>query len=281
VLAGVTQYYLALTTPAPSGSLGLVYQPRLLAEARVVFADRRKAVEHQRPYKRLAVPPGRMGVPVDWHSSEVLTGTRGEGPATSASWAEVPETLNSPKKLKALERSFLDFVNSNAELMLYTNRTLGLVSQPGEQLASFREQCRARARTEAEQVLAKERTKFGPKFLALHAEIPPEEPVQASGSGWSLSGAFFDLLALGTPPSRPSPRLTAKEQIKLTALQSDWQKKRQEIGDKWRRIGDECEEFPVKPRKTSTELTHFGLAWAPCWQVLGSSGQLELVPAYR
>jgi hypothetical protein len=280
VVAGVTQYYIALTAPAPSGSMGLVYQPRLLAEARVAFVDRRKGVEHKRPCKRLAFPPPRMGEPVDWHSAEVFTGTRGEGPAPTASWAEVPETLNTPKKLKALERTFLEYVNSNAELTLYANRTLGLVSQPGEALADFREQCRERARKEAEQALAKERTKLAPKFTALHAEIPPEQPVQGSSSSWSLSGAFFDLLALGTPPS-PSPRLSQKEQIKLTALQADWQKKRQEIGDKWRRVGDECEELPLKPRKTDTELTHFGLAWVPCWQVLGVSGQLELVPAYR
>jgi hypothetical protein len=209
----------------------------------------------------------------------VFTGTRGEGPAPTASWAKVPETLNTPKKLKALERRFLEFVTSNAELTLFTNRTLGLVSQPGEELASFREQCRERARREAEQALAKERTKFSPKFTALHAEIPPEQPVPAGGSSWSLSGAFFDLLALGT--QAPSPRLSQKEQIKLTALQSDWQKKRQEIGDKWRRIGDEYEEFPLKPRKSDTELTHFGLAWVPYWQVLGVSGQLEFVPGYR
>jgi hypothetical protein len=73
-------------------------------------------------------------------------------------------------------------------------------------------------------------------------------------------------LALGAPPS--GPRQLQKEQIKLTTLQSDWQK----IGDKWRRIGNEYEGLPLKPRKSDTDLTHFGLAWVPCWQVLGASG---------
>jgi hypothetical protein len=47
---------------------------------------------------------------------------------------------------------------------------------PGDNLASFREQCRNRAWGETEQALAKERTKFAPKFKAPHADMRAEPP---------------------------------------------------------------------------------------------------------
>ena len=35
------------------------------------------------------------------------------------------------------------------------------------------------------------------------------------------------------------------------------------------------------PRRADVQITHFGLAWAPHWQVPSATGQASLVPAYR
>src|SRR5207244_1606316 len=64
-LPGVPQFHVALAGPVrPAGPVQLVYQPRVLALAEVLFADRRKNVETRVPYQRLAPPPAASGAAV-------------------------------------------------------------------------------------------------------------------------------------------------------------------------------------------------------------------------
>src|SRR5262249_9479694 len=136
------------TPPSPLGGEGpgvrgssLVYQPRVLACAEVVFTDRRKGLEHRRPYRLLAEPPA-AGQPANWIASEPLAGEPSEAPAPNAHWAGVPESVDSARKLKALEKSFAEYLYGNAKLRLLENRKLGLVSEPREDAQAFQERCR-------------------------------------------------------------------------------------------------------------------------------------------
>ena len=102
----------------------------------------------------------------------------------------MPDSLDTGRKLKALEKAFGEYVYSTRKLSLFQNRTLGLVSEPGESLDSFRERCRRAAAAEAAQALAMEKAKFTPRFQALGMSVP-EDPRGADQSGSSFFGWLF------------------------------------------------------------------------------------------
>jgi hypothetical protein len=279
VLAGVTQYYVALGNPVrPVGSAELVYQPRLLGGAEVVFADRRRNLEYRRTYRYLAVPPA-PGEAANWHAAEPFTAALAEAPESGARWADVTESLNTAKKLTGLKRGFTDFLYGNAKFALYVNGTLELVSAPGEDAPAFQERCREGARRAAERALDAEKRKYEPKFRVLHAEMPDPAAEKQGDSWWS--NLSLGLFGMGWASPRPPTRLPAKEQAKLDALEDDWRKKWEEIRQKWQRAGEEYTELQLTPRKTDIQVTHFGLAWVPFWSLPAADGRPDLRPAYR
>src|SRR5205807_530005 len=109
---------------------------------------------------------------------------------------------------------------------LWENRTLGLVSRPGEKEADFRKRCDAAARQEAEQALALEKAKFKPKFDSLDLKLPAEQPAKGAES-W-LGRVLKETQALETD----DPKQTEKRR----KLMTDYLSKFAEIEAKWKHI---------------------------------------------
>jgi hypothetical protein len=251
-----------------------VYQARLLGVADVSFQDKKRGLAHRQTYRLLAVPPP-AGQAVNWAGAERLTCQAAFAPAPGATWGTVPDALSAGKKLKALEKTLADFLYNSARLALLENRELGLVSQPGEDVLAFRERCRAAARVEADKAVDAERVKFQPKFAALGARMPDAPP--ESGGGFSL-GALNPLSWLpfgGKEQPKPLPG------DKIAKLEAGWRDKQAGIYEKWKQIGEAYSDIPLTPRRQDVQVTAFGLAWAPFWQVQPQPGRLEWVPAYR
>jgi hypothetical protein len=271
----VTQFYLPVKRQGPAGA-ELEYQPWVLGFAEVVFVvDKRKGKEHSQTLRLLARPaaPGR---PMAWQDAEAIGEHLADSAPRNALWANVPDTLDTGRKLKSLERAFADYLYSTQKLALLENRALGLVSEPGETGDHFRDRCRAAAVQQAEQALALEKVKFTPKFEALDADLPDAAPEQEK-SGGSWLGWIFT-----TAPAKPAPGpASSRQEEKVRKLTADYLAKKAEIAEKWKRIGDEATPIQVKPRKADVHVTHFGLGWVPCWRVSDARGQAELVPAYR
>jgi hypothetical protein len=263
-VAGVRQFYLA-TSGARPAQAQVVYQPRVLGIGEVVFADKRRNLEYRRTYRYLALPPAGDGA-ITWNSAEAPGITLADSAEPAVQWGPVPESINGPKKLKALEKAFWDFLYSTRKLPLWLNRALDLLSQPGEELAAFRERCRAAATAELERALENERIKFEPKFKRLGVELP--EKRGGSVLSWLIFGAS-------------DAHLTPKQKTQLRELDNDWKRKRQELEGRWKQGGDDCSELQLTPRKVDVEVTHFGLAWAPYWRVPNPAGWTDEVPAYR
>jgi hypothetical protein len=263
--ADVTQFYLAVSGPNRGE---IEYQPRVLGVAEVTFViDKRRGLQHTQTFQLLARPP-ETGHPVDWDRAEVAPNMVASGPAPQARWAGVPSVLDTGRKLKSLEKAFTDWLYGARKLPLFENRTLGLVSNPGEKLEAFRDRCRAAAGQQAQHALEMEKVKFGPKFEALGMTLP-EEPVQKTAGFWS--GLVASVKPVSKAPSGPPASRQEEKQRKLAA---DYQSKKNEIFERWKRAGEEYTTIEVKPRKADVRVTHFGLAWTPYWFAGG-------VPAYR
>jgi hypothetical protein len=258
--ADVTQFYLA-PRGAPRGEME--YRARVLGATEVTFViDKRKGVQHTQTLRLLAVP-AEAGHPVDWDHAEPAPEALANGPAPQARWAGVPSALDTGRKLKALEKAFADWVYGAQKLSLFENRTLDLISAPGETPTAFRDRCRAAAVRQAEKALEMEKVKFTPKFEALGMKLP-EEPVQRHAGFWSWLTASVTPISKA-PSGPPSSRLEEKQR----KLAADYQSKKNEICEKWKRVGEAAAPLDVKPRKADVRVTHFGLAWAPFWLAAG------------
>jgi hypothetical protein len=283
--AGVPQIYLPLIGPVrPAGAEEPVYQAGVLGFAEVVFVDKRRGLEYRRPYRLLAKPPA-AGQAVAWHAAERVGGALAGAPEANGRWGDVPETLNSAKKIKALEKGFAGYLYGNAKLTLLENTKLGLISTPGEDVLAFQQRCRAAAQQEAAQALAAERAKYQAKFealgVAMPADQPEPEPAESSFLGWFNP---FRLLGLGgsseRPPARGPGKGTRQEEA-ARKLAAEWNAKQAAVIDKWKQVGEDYAEFQLTPRRADVQITHFGLVWAPYWQVHLGNGQARMVPAYQ
>jgi hypothetical protein len=250
----VTQFYLPARGPARGTQ---EYQPRVLGAAEVAFVvDRRKGAEHVQTFRLLAEPP-EPGHPVGWDDAAPVGDDLASGPAPGARWAGVPVALDTGRKVKALEKAFADYLYGSRKLQVYENRALGLVSAPGETLAGFQDRCRAVALAQAQQALHMEKVKFGPKFEALGMRLPEDAPKK--------QGGFWSWLT-PSPSSAPSGPPSSRVEEKQRKLAGEYQAKKNEVLEKWKRAGEEAAPVEVKPRKSDVRVSLFGLAWVPFWR---------------
>jgi hypothetical protein len=251
----VTQFY--LPPSSPSGG-AVLYRPRVLGICEIAFVvDKRKGKEHKETIRLLA-RPAASGHPLAWDRAEAAGERLAETPLPGAQWDGVPDSLDTGRKLKALEKAFVEHVYGTRKLSLFQNRALALVSDPGESLDAFRERCRRAAAAEAGQALAMEKAKFTPRFQALGLTVP-DDPHGADSSGNFFSWLFS---AVSPSPKNEGPPSSRQEE-KERKLKADYRAKQAEIHEKWKRIGDEYTAIQIKPRKVDVHVTHFGLAWVP------------------
>ena len=256
----VKQFYFPTVEPRPIDAQLEVY-PLVLEVAKVVYLlDKHAGTEHIEVVRLLAQPPAVFH-PAAWETAWPLTGVVPEGaPPPDARWVGVPESMDSGRKLKALEKAFAEHLYATRKLLLWENLTLGLLGRPGETEADFRKCCKAAAEEEKKHAMEIEKVKFRPKFDSLGASLPDEKPKKSA-----------------VEVDADDPKVEEKRR-KLT---TDYQSKVWEITEKWKRVGEEATAIQVKPRKADVHVTHFGLAWAPYWRTTGPGGQVKLAAAYR
>ncbi len=275
--AEVTQFYLPpLPAKAVVPGTEIEYQPYVLGFAEVVFlVDKRKGQEYRDAIHLLA-RPGATGVPLAWESAETVGVQLADNALPGARWANIPDSLDTGRKLRALEKAFADHLYSTRKLSLFENRTLKLVSEPGETADAFQTRCRASASQEAKQASEMEKVKFTPKFEALDATVP-----NVAGMHGKSGGSLLDWVGSFVSSKGGSDPKEARQEEKLRKLTGDYLAKCAEIEEKWRRVGEEATAIQLKPRKADVRLTHFGLAWVPYWVRNGANGNVERVAAYR
>jgi hypothetical protein len=264
----ISQYYLPVTVTGPP-TARLLYQAKLYGAAEVAFVDKKKGKEFRRQH-RLLIQPARDGETLRWAAGEQVGDLPSSGSAEAgAHWSEVPASLDTARKLKSLEKSFADHLYSNARMTLLQNTTLGLVGEPGEDVVAFRARCRQAARQEAEKALGALRQKVEPQFQALGVPMP-EGHVR---EGESLLDAFNPLHWF---KAAPRPDVTDR----VNKLHSEWLIKQAEVVAQWKKVGEEYTETTLAPRRQDVQVTQFGLAWAPFWEI-DNAGRIERVPAYH
>jgi hypothetical protein len=275
--ADVREFFLPVKRPADAAQV--VYEPRVLACADVAFVDRRKGIEHRRGYRLLAEPPA-TGAALGWATAEAVDAVPDEAPVPGAGWRPLPESLDTAKKFKALEKSFAEYLYNTARLRLFENRTLGLVSAPQEDVQAFQKRCQEAAFQEADKAYEAEKQRYLPRFNALELSLPdcrPGRPGESRGVlGWAWTG-----VRLGAAAMRALAGGRGKLPRKQRELEAEWRGKVASLYERWRQAGDEHAELFLTPRRIDVQVTAFGLAWAPYVRAPSAAGGVQVVAGYK
>lgn len=268
--ADLENYYLPVVGAPPTPGTPLLYQPRLIASAEVVFVDKKRGLEQRRQYHKLLAPPATGQAPL-WPSAEDAF-PRIEGPpTTAATWADVPDEWNTARKIAALSKGFGEFLYANARYALAENKKLKLVSQPGEDATAFARRCQDEAMKAADAEVRELDEKYRPKFAKFKSVPPPPTPKEPT---W-LERMLPKFMQTETITFGPAVKPADAEKYRM--LDAEYQAKRVAIFEAWRADGGAITDVLLSPRKSDVTVQRFGLVWAPFWRL--TSGELKA--AYR
>ena len=102
-----------------------------------------------------------------------VPGQLADGPSPNAQWTEVPEALNTAKKLKALQKTWTEFLYGGAKLaLLESHPKLNLRSAVGEDVQTFLARCKAAAHKQAQAELKSAEAEYTAARQKLVAQMP-------------------------------------------------------------------------------------------------------------
>jgi len=287
---------------------GLIYRPRLVAQATTRFLDRAIGLDHE--MQVAAIAPGADRVRWEDHLSESISKQQlGGEPGTEVSYGELDPSLNDLARVKGLEQDFVDFVYHRAELELFWNPELKLTAQPGESEEHFRKAV-AEAAQAARDLEAKEKKKkYDKKIDSLKGKLSKEERELAEDQA-ELSARKMEEMAthaeniiglFGGSGSRrrvstslTKRRLTAQakadveesveaiEQFKreLEQLEDELAQELDDLDDQYLEIASKIERRVMTPQKKDIYIDLFGVGWFPYWQ-LEQDGQMQEFPGFK
>ncbi|MGB9880569.1 MAG: hypothetical protein ACPLRM_07385, partial [Anaerolineae bacterium] len=155
----------------------LVYEPALVALGRVQFVDRTRRVDETREV-RFLVQPDALGAIIRWQDAESLDLDIHElqtQPEREALFAPVPPQLNTPSKLKALEKEFADYLYREQVLNLPYIPALKLYAEPGESERDFVIRAQQLARENRDAEVEKLRQRYQQKLDRLEDQLAREQ----------------------------------------------------------------------------------------------------------
>ena len=164
---GIEQVYV------PTSAGEIVYHPRLIATADMLFNSARYHVESEKTAV-YAVEFEDGPVSIDWDNSDALTlgvddlQTKGR---TSAGYAPVPAAAGSAKSYAKWGRDFKRWVRQNETITLYRSKKFRLTSEVGETEGDFRARLQLTANEKRDQAVARIRKRYATKTTTLENRL--------------------------------------------------------------------------------------------------------------
>lgn len=295
----------------PGGELrpqGIVYLPALLGQAEVRYLARKYHLEFSRRFTVLVdqQPGGLLNWDdYPWLNYEMKHLDR--QPLPQAQFAPLPGWLSDARRLKELEKDFLDWVFRSGTIYLRANESLKVYAGPDVSAAEFREQCSKAAR----QGLAAEQKKldelYRRKLEALDSKIDrqrlevkeqedelSQRRMEELGAGGELLISLLGGRRRSLSSSLSKRRMTAQakadleqERKELQALEKqyadleeEYKKALAELQERWAKLVADESEVPLPPQRSNIFTELFGIAWCP-YYLMTVEGQTKTLPAFR
>jgi hypothetical protein len=285
---------------------GMIYRPRLLAQAQVRYFATRYNYDHQRQVAVLAGdPPGSLAPWDNFSWAAYRPADLQNQPLPGSRFSALPAWLGDPRWVATLQRDFLDWVYRTGTIRLRANPTLKVFVGPPATTADFRDLCSQAAREAFEAEAAKIEATYDQKKTVLRQKIAhledqvmqQKDELDRRKAELGGGGEFFlGLLGKrkGSSSASPTKRRLA-EQAKddlaqdkqdlatlndqLQALELVQQNVTQETQTRWAKAVDDEIEVPLVPQKKDIFLDLFGVAWLPYYQ-LKVGTDLQELPAF-
>ncbi len=291
VARGIESFTLPVNQ-AETGESDILYYPVLLAQADVLFANRKYGIDASKSYTAVVAEVADSGR-INWadHESEGidLNVLENEGVANGR-YAPLSDNLNNSQRLRSLKTDFIDWLYRHSELMIKANEKLKVYAASDMSDEEFRQQCVEAVRPKVEVEIQKVEAQFDKKEAAIHQKISREERELEQDKGElrlrkqeeslthaeTLLGLFSRRRrSLSTSLSKRRQTQRAKADVQesedslremeeeITRLEAEEETALLELRQKWIAIVDEVTEMPIKPYKKDVNTAVFGIAWFP------------------
>jgi len=283
----------------PDGKRGQVYYPHILGVAEIHVLSKRYRIDSEHE-KALYTPLSQGIVEVDWDSAAELpfdSGLLGQEQPEGMLYGPVPDSAFSAASYTKWKRAFVQHLYTEFRITMYRSRPLRLVSQPGEEAASFRGRVAFTLREKKDEAVTKLNGRYAKKIRTIESRLEREQErlsrtegrireehvSSAIDIGSAILGSLFGKRSssrrLVRSVGRSATRTTRAAGRKSSAATS-----RQKIRDLQSRLGDleaelrdelsefgfdyeveqsAVEEVPVGPRKSDISVKALALVWVP------------------
>ncbi len=297
----------------PTYANDVVYYPRLLGAANLVFSSARYEVETERQSMyTVELEDGPVGV--DWDAAESLStpvDLLQDEPRDGAGFAPVPGAAGNAKSYAAWQREFKRWVRQAETVTLYRSKRFRLSSTADETEGDFRVRLQDTASEQRDLAIAKVRKRYASKMNTLEnrlmraqqaIEVQQQQATQkkldtAVSFGTAILGAVLGRKRISSTSagrfgtaarSASSARKEAadvkraketarKVQADIKALSKELEKEVAALDTKFNAQGEPLEEIIVRAKTTDIHVPVFGLAWLPYTK--GADGRLK--PAWQ
>ena len=291
--------------PEDAQSLGLIYKPALLAQARIRYLNRKYDLDHEQEHSALTSAPDRRGA-VRWE--EVMSGSVGienmdDQPDPRARYGSLEAPLSEGKTMKSMERDFLDWNYHNSSVTVRANEELDIYAGPDVSHAEFRRLCSEAAQEARETELDKIEDKFDKKVDTVLSRMKREQreleedqselsqrKMEEYGTHAETVLSLFGRRKKSLSRSLSKRRMTEKAQAdvkeslqaieeyekQIKDIQADEEQALEEINERWEEIASQVSEIQVTPYKKDILVELFGVAWFPHYVVKTEGQILEL-----
>ena len=323
VPTGISEYFLpenltlseALKNSPPAAqqsavSQGLVYHPVLLAQASILFLNRKYDLDYELLRTAVVSAPDRRGI-VRWENypaAQIDPRSLDAQPGPQARFASLDAPLSDAKVLNSLERDFSDWAFRSAKVSLRANENLKVFAGPDVTQAEFHQMCAEAAREQRDLEIKKATESFEKKLSALEEKLKREQremgqdeseysqrKMEEMGThAENVLGLFLKRRSSKRiSSSLTKRRMTAeakadveesKEAIADLEKQiADLEKEKalaiDEVERRWGDLASQIDEITIAPLKKDVSVQLFGVAWFP-YHVVRSGDQVSELPAF-
>jgi hypothetical protein len=278
--------------PPQARSLGLLYRPALLSQARIRYLKRKYNLNYEGQTTALLDDPDPAGS-LRWEEHGLApldAGSLDEPPAPNARFAELGPPFTGARTMSALEKDFVDWAYHTQQAMVRANEALDIFAGPEVSQAEFRRMCTQAAQEQREEEMEKTAQSYHQKLDRIEERLErekreleedEEELSQRKMEEWgthaeNLLGLFGGRRRrLSTSFSKRRMTKKAKSDVEesretiedyqedMKDLEEELADELEEIQEKWRDIVQEETEIPVSPYKKDILVELFGVAWKP------------------
>ena len=296
------------TIPEDAQSLGMIYKPALLAQARIRYLNRKYDLDHEQANTALTLEPDRRGV-MRWDdvtAGNIDVNFMDDQPDPRARYGSLDAPLSEQKTMASMERDFLDWNYHNASVTVRANEDLDIYAGPEVSQAEFRRLCTQAAQEGRKKEIEQVEEKFDKKIDSVVSKMKREErelegdkselsqrKMEEYGTHAETVLSLFSRRKKSLSSSLSKRRMTEKADAdvkeslqaieeferEIKAIQADKENALEELNERWEEIASQATEIQVTPYKKDILVEMFGVAWFP-YYVVRAEGQIIELEGY-